>query len=120
MEIKTSNKWILKLTIKVSLLGLTIDFTLYFRMEQKLRQEMKEVVKEELAEALKDQQHAISDNVIQCLRSGAVTPAPMSATPDPAAQQARIMTLLQQGQLNEAFQVVSVEYVSLQLSFMFV
>ena len=74
MEIKTSNKWILKLTIKVSLLRLTIDFTLYFRMEQKLRQEMKEVVKEELAEALKDQQHTISDNVIQCLRSGAVTP----------------------------------------------
>ena len=89
-------------------------------MEQKLRQEMKEVVKEELAEALKDQQHTISDNVIQCLRSGAVTPAPVSATPDPAAQQARIMTLLQQGQLNEAFQVVSVEYVSVQLPFMFV
>ena len=80
---------------------------LSFRLEQKLRLEMKEVVKEELAEALKDQQNTISDNVIQCLRSGAVTPAPMSTTLDPAIQQARIMTLLQQGQLNEAFQVVS-------------
>ena len=79
------------------------------RLEQKLRAEMKEVVKEELTEALKDQQTTISDNVIQCLRSGAVTPAPMSATPDPAIQQARIMTLLQQGQLNEAFQVVSID-----------
>lgn len=69
---------------------------------------MKEVVKEELAEALKDQQSNISDSVLQCLRSGAVTPAPMSsATPDPVVQQARIMTLLQQGQLNEAFQMVS-------------
>ena len=89
-------------------------------MEQKLRQEMKEVVKEELAEALKDQQHTISDNVIQCLRSGAVTPTPLSATPDPAAQQARIMTLLQQGQLNEAFQVVSREHARVQFSFLLV
>ena len=69
---------------------------------------MKAVVKEELVEALKDQHTTISDSVIQCLRSGAVTPVPLSATPDPAIQQARIMTLLQQGQLNEAFQIVSI------------
>ncbi len=67
-------------------------------------------MREELSSALRDQQNTISDSVMQCLRSGAVTPAPVaSVTPDPAVQQARIMALLQQGQLNEAFQTVSVK-----------
>ncbi len=80
---------------------------------------MKQIIKEELTEALQDQNTAITDTVVQSLRSGAVTPAPAAAgpaSPDPAVLQARIMTLLQQGQLNEAFKMVNLSWVSLILS----
>ncbi len=71
------------------------------------------MVREELSELLREQHTSISESVVQSLRSGAVTPAGLvagpggaAASPDPAVQQAHIRNLLQQGQLNEAFQLV--------------
>lgn len=54
---------------------------------------------------MKEQQAAVTSSIMQAMRSAAGTPVP-SAHLDYQAQQASILQLLQQGQLNEAFQQV--------------
>ena len=53
--------------------------------------------------AIKDHQTMIGDTVMNAMRSRAVTPAPVV---DIQAEQAQVFELLQQGQLNLAFQKV--------------
>lgn len=62
-------------------------------------------MKGEVSLAMKEQQAAVTSSIMQAMRSAAGTPVP-SAHLDYQAQQASILQLLQQGQLNEAFQQV--------------
>lgn len=57
--------------------------------------------------AMKEQQAAVNSSIMQAMRSAAGTPVP-TAHLDYQAQQASILQLLQQGQLNQAFQQVRV------------
>ena len=75
-------------------------------LEQRMVDKLQRIVQEEVNAAMKEQQTSISDSLITAMRSGALTPSVHSATPDPQKQQADILHLLQQGQLNTAFQQV--------------
>lgn len=63
-------------------------------------------MKGEVSLAMKEQQAAVTSSIMQAMRSAAGTPVP-TAHLDYQAQQASVLQLLQQGQLNEAFQQVS-------------
>ena len=62
-------------------------------------------MKGEVSLAMKEQQAAVTSSIMQAMRSAAGTPVP-TAHLDYQAQQASSLQLLQQGQLNEAFQQV--------------
>lgn len=67
--------------------------------------QVQRIVKGEVSQAMKEQQAAVTSSIMQAMRSAAGTPVP-TAHMDYQAQQASILQLLQQGQLNEAFQQV--------------
>lgn len=66
---------------------------------------MQRIVKGEVNLAMKEQQAVVASSIMQAMRSAAGTPVP-TAHLDYQAQQASILQLLQQGQLNQAFQQV--------------
>lgn len=73
-------------------------------MKDTLLQHVREVVKDEVNKAMRLQGNTISDNVLSAMRSGAVTPVP--CTQDVHILQNQILRLLNQGQINAAFQQV--------------
>ncbi|XP_014769268.1 enhancer of mRNA-decapping protein 4 isoform X2 [Octopus bimaculoides] len=71
-------------------------------LKDTLLQHVREVVKDEVNKAMRLQGNTISDNVLSAMRSGAVTPVP--GTQDVHILQNQILRLLNQGQINAAFQ----------------
>lgn len=88
---------------------------LFDSLQETMIRSVRQAVKDEVSSAVQEQGATISSNVLDAMRSGAVTPAPVS--PDPQHAKSHIMQLLRQGQLNAAFQQVNtfnkVCYVSL-------
>uniref|UniRef100_A0A8C2A8G4 Enhancer of mRNA-decapping protein 4 n=1 Tax=Cyprinus carpio TaxID=7962 RepID=A0A8C2A8G4_CYPCA len=72
-------------------------------LQDSILTQVQRIVKGEVSLAMKEQQAAVTSSIMQAMRSAAGTPVP-SAHLDYQAQQASILQLLQQGQLNEAFQ----------------
>jgi hypothetical protein len=75
-----------------------------FSLQETLIRSVRQAVKDEVNSAVQEQGATISSNVLDAMRSGAVTPVPTS--PDPQQTRTHIMQLLRQGQLNAAFQQV--------------
>uniref|UniRef100_A0A672MCK2 Enhancer of mRNA-decapping protein 4 n=1 Tax=Sinocyclocheilus grahami TaxID=75366 RepID=A0A672MCK2_SINGR len=73
-------------------------------LQDSILTQVQRIVKGEVSLAMKEQQAAVTSSIMQAMRSAAGTPVP-SAHLDYQAQQASILQLLQQGQLNEAFQL---------------
>lgn len=74
-------------------------------LQDSILTQVQRIVKGEVSLAMKEQQAAVTSSIMQAMRSAAGTPVP-TAHLDYQAQQASILQLLQQGQLNEAFQQV--------------
>ncbi|XP_076848019.1 enhancer of mRNA-decapping protein 4 isoform X3 [Brachyhypopomus gauderio] len=72
-------------------------------LQDSILTQVQRIVKGEVSLAMKEQQAAVTSSIMQAMRSAAGTPVP-TAHLDYQAQQATILQLLQQGQLNEAFQ----------------
>ncbi|XP_052008787.1 enhancer of mRNA-decapping protein 4 isoform X1 [Xyrauchen texanus] len=72
-------------------------------LQDSILTQVQRIVKGEVSLAMKEQQAAVTSSIMQAMRSAAGTPVP-TAHLDYQAQQASILLLLQQGQLNEAFQ----------------
>ncbi|XP_062860187.1 enhancer of mRNA-decapping protein 4 [Trichomycterus rosablanca] len=72
-------------------------------LQDSILSQVQRIVKGEVSQAMKDQQAAVTSSIMQAMRSAASTPVPTSHL-DYQTQQASILQLLQQGQLNEAFQ----------------
>lgn len=72
-------------------------------LQDSILTQVQRIVKGEVSLAMKEQQAAVTSSIMQAMRSAAGTPVP-TAHLDYQAQQASILQLLQQGQLNEAFQ----------------
>lgn len=66
--------------------------------------------------AMKEQQAVVTSSIMQAMRSAASTPVP-TAHLDYQTQQANILQLLQQGQLNQAFQQVTHTHTALTRCF---
>lgn len=67
---------------------------------------VRDVVRDEVSKAMKAQGNTISDNVLSAMRSGAVTPVPGTQDVQQLMQN-QILRLLNQGQINAAFQQVT-------------
>ncbi|CAC5393442.1 EDC4 [Mytilus coruscus] len=74
----------------------------FLSLQETLIRAVRQAVKDEVNTAVQEQGATISSNVLDAMRSGAVTPVPTS--PDPQQARTHIMQLLRQGQLNAAFQ----------------
>ncbi|XP_066541280.1 enhancer of mRNA-decapping protein 4 [Hoplias malabaricus] len=72
-------------------------------LQDSILTQVQRIVKGEVNQAMKEQQAAVTSSIMQAMRSAAGTPVPTSHL-DYQSQQASIMQLLQQGQINEAFQ----------------
>uniref|UniRef100_A0A8C7MVQ0 Enhancer of mRNA-decapping protein 4 n=1 Tax=Oncorhynchus kisutch TaxID=8019 RepID=A0A8C7MVQ0_ONCKI len=72
-------------------------------LQDSILTQVQRIVKGEVSMAMKEQQAAVNSSIMQAMRSAAGTPVP-TAHLDYQAQQASILQLLQQGQLNQAFQ----------------
>ncbi|KAK2848126.1 hypothetical protein Q7C36_009808 [Tachysurus vachellii] len=72
-------------------------------LQDSILSQVQRIVKGEVSQAMKEQQAVVTSSIMQAMRSAASTPVP-TAHLDFQAQQANILQLLQQGQLNEAFQ----------------
>nr|XP_032816120.1 enhancer of mRNA-decapping protein 4 [Petromyzon marinus] len=75
-------------------------------LQEGLTGTVRRVVREEMALALKEQHATVTNSIMQAVRSAASTPVPSAHHPpiDFRVQQEHIMQLLQQGQINQAFQ----------------
>lgn len=74
-------------------------------LQDSILSQVQRIVKGEVSQAMKEQQAVVTSSIMQAMRSAASTPIPTTHL-DFQAQQASILQLLQQGQLNEAFQQV--------------
>ncbi|XP_056273704.1 enhancer of mRNA-decapping protein 4 isoform X2 [Pseudoliparis swirei] len=72
-------------------------------LQESILSHVQRIVKGEVTLAMKEQQVAVTSSIMQAMRSAASTPVP-TAHLDYQTQQANILQLLQQGQLNQAFQ----------------
>ncbi|CAL8262294.1 unnamed protein product [Merluccius merluccius] len=72
-------------------------------LQESLLTQVQRIVKGEVSQAMKEQQAVVTSSIMQAMRSAAGTPVP-TAHLDYQTQQANILQLLQQGQLNQAFQ----------------
>ncbi|XP_064193513.1 enhancer of mRNA-decapping protein 4 isoform X2 [Anguilla rostrata] len=72
-------------------------------LQDSILTQVQRIVKGEVSMAMKEQQAVVTSSIMQAMRSAAGTPIP-TAHLDYQAQQASILQLLQQGQLNQAFQ----------------
>lgn len=74
-------------------------------LQESILSHVQRIVKGEVGQAMKEQQAVVTSSIMQAMRSAAGTPVP-TAHLDYQTQQANILQLLQQGQLNQAFQQV--------------
>uniref|UniRef100_A0A8C2YXQ3 Enhancer of mRNA-decapping protein 4 n=1 Tax=Cyclopterus lumpus TaxID=8103 RepID=A0A8C2YXQ3_CYCLU len=72
-------------------------------LQESILSHVQRIVKGEVTLAMKEQQVVVTSSIMQAMRSAASTPVP-TAHLDYQTQQANILQLLQQGQLNQAFQ----------------
>lgn len=72
-------------------------------LQDSILTQVQRIVKGEVSMAMKEQQAVVTSSIMQAMRSAAGTPIPTSHL-DYQAQQTSILQLLQQGQLNQAFQ----------------
>uniref|UniRef100_A0A8C3CM38 Enhancer of mRNA-decapping protein 4 n=1 Tax=Cairina moschata TaxID=8855 RepID=A0A8C3CM38_CAIMO len=72
-------------------------------LQESILAQVQRVIKGEVSLAMKEQQAAVTSSIVQAMRSAAGTPIP-STHLDFQSQQTHILQLLQQGQLNQAFQ----------------
>ncbi|XP_067091663.1 enhancer of mRNA-decapping protein 4 isoform X1 [Osmerus mordax] len=72
-------------------------------LQESILTQVQRIVKGEVGQAMKEQQAVVTSSIMQAMRSAAGTPVP-SAHLDFQTQQAAVLQLLQQGQLNQAFQ----------------
>ncbi|KAM3609289.1 uncharacterized protein V6R79_012488 [Siganus canaliculatus] len=72
-------------------------------LQESILSHVQRIVKGEVSLAMKEQQAVVTSSIMQAMRSAAGTPVP-TAHLDYQMQQANILQLLQQGQLNQAFQ----------------
>ncbi|KAM9753090.1 LOW QUALITY PROTEIN: enhancer of mRNA-decapping protein 4 [Menidia menidia] len=72
-------------------------------LQESILSHVQRIVKGEVNLAMKEQQAVVTSSIMQAMRSAAGTPVP-TAHLDYQTQQASILQLLQQGQLNQAFQ----------------
>uniref|UniRef100_A0A4W6E226 Enhancer of mRNA-decapping protein 4 n=1 Tax=Lates calcarifer TaxID=8187 RepID=A0A4W6E226_LATCA len=72
-------------------------------LQESILSHVQRIVKGEVSMAMKEQQAVVTSSIMQAMRSAAGTPVP-TAHLDYQTQQANILQLLQQGQLNQAFQ----------------
>ncbi|XP_071059553.1 enhancer of mRNA-decapping protein 4 isoform X2 [Pseudochaenichthys georgianus] len=72
-------------------------------LQETILSHVQRIVKGEVTMAMKEQQAVVTSSIMQAMRSAAGTPVP-TAHHDYQTQQANILQLLQQGQLNQAFQ----------------
>ncbi|CAL9697140.1 unnamed protein product [Knipowitschia caucasica] len=72
-------------------------------LQESILNDVQRIVKGGVSLAMKEQQAVVTSSIMQAMRSAASTPVP-TAHLDYQAQQANILQLLQQGQLNQAFQ----------------
>ncbi|KAF7660134.1 hypothetical protein LDENG_00287480 [Lucifuga dentata] len=72
-------------------------------LQESILSHVQRIVKAEVSLAMKEQQAVVTSSIMQAMRSAAGTPVP-TAHLDYQTQQANILQLLQQGQLNQAFQ----------------
>ncbi|XP_044048821.1 enhancer of mRNA-decapping protein 4 isoform X3 [Siniperca chuatsi] len=72
-------------------------------LQESILSHVQRIVKGEVSLAMKEQQAVVTSSIMQAMRSAASTPVP-TAHLDYQTQQANILQLLQQGQLNQAFQ----------------
>ncbi|CAG5958441.1 unnamed protein product [Menidia menidia] len=77
-------------------------------LQESILSHVQRIVKGEVNLAMKEQQAVVTSSIMQAMRSAAGTPVP-TAHLDYQTQQASILQLLQQGQLNQAFQQVTHE-----------
>lgn len=75
-------------------------------LQESILSHVQRIVKVEVNMAMKEQQAVVTSSIMQAMRSAAGTPVP-TAHLDYQTQQANILQLLQQGQLNQAFQQVT-------------
>ena len=75
-------------------------------LQESLLTQVQRIVKGEVSQAMKEQQAVVTSSIMQAMRSAAGTPVP-TAHLDYQTQQGNILQLLQQGQLNQAFQQVA-------------
>lgn len=75
-------------------------------MQESILSHVQRIVKGEVSLAMKEQQAVVTSSIMQAMRSAAGTPVP-STHLDYQTQQANILQLLQQGQINQAFQQVN-------------
>lgn len=85
---------------------LFIDALLYHSLQESILSHVQRIVKGEVSLAMKEQQAVVTSSIMQAMRSAAGTPVP-TAHLDYQTQQANILQLLQQGQVNQAFQQVT-------------
>uniref|UniRef100_A0A3P9QC06 Enhancer of mRNA-decapping protein 4 n=1 Tax=Poecilia reticulata TaxID=8081 RepID=A0A3P9QC06_POERE len=72
-------------------------------LQESILSHLQRIVKGEVSLAMREQQAVVTSSIMQAMRSAAGTPVP-TAHLDYQSQQANILQLLQQGQLNQAFQ----------------
>ncbi|XP_067905643.1 enhancer of mRNA-decapping protein 4 [Heterodontus francisci] len=72
-------------------------------LQESILTQVQRIVKGEVGLAMKEQHAAVASSIMQAMRSAAGTPIPTTHM-DFQSQQAHILQLLQQGQLNQAFQ----------------
>lgn len=74
-------------------------------LQESILSQVQRIIKGEVSLAMKEQQAVVTSSIMQAMRSAAGTPVPTTHL-DYQTQQANILQLLQQGQLNQAFQQV--------------
>uniref|UniRef100_A0A3Q4BVN6 Enhancer of mRNA-decapping protein 4 n=1 Tax=Mola mola TaxID=94237 RepID=A0A3Q4BVN6_MOLML len=72
-------------------------------LQESILSHVQRIVKGEVSLAMKEQQAVVTSSIMQAMRSAAGTPVPTTHL-DYQTQQTNILQLLQQGQLNQAFQ----------------
>lgn len=80
-------------------------------LQESILSHVQRIIKGEVSLAMKEQQAVVTSSIMQAMRSAAGTPVP-TAHFDYQTQQANILQLLQQGQLNQAFQQVKLTRLS--------
>lgn len=83
-----------------------MSYNVLLSLQESILSHVQRIVKGEVSLAMKEQQAVVTSSIMQAMRSAAGTPVP-STHLDYQTQQANILQLLQQGQINQAFQQVN-------------